>query len=42
MLARRPYEPLSAAPVVTVRRPPFVTDDDQADVDPDSNPSEKI
>jgi hypothetical protein len=42
MTACMPYDPTRAAPPVTLRSPPSMTLDDQAEKFPDSNPSAKI
>jgi hypothetical protein len=42
MTARKPWLPASAAEVLTFRSPPSVTAADQAEREPDSNPSAKI
>src|SRR5690348_17779026 len=42
MTARKPWLPTSAAAELAFRSPPSVTAADQAEREPDSNPSEKI
>ena len=42
MTARKPWLPTSAAAELTIRSPPSVTAADQAEREPDSNPSAKI